>query len=534
MADMKRNRYEQYKRIVRFLIGVVILSLEMVAYWYVWVNYYNQHMEVPYNRTGHWLMVAVYGLLLVIFNIIYGGWRVGYMRTRNMIYSQTLAGLCANFMIYLQITLLTKHFLNVGPLLAMTAVQFVVICIWSTISTRLYRILYPPRRVLLIYGEHPAASLMGKMSTRNDRFVVGEAIHISADADWNAVEQADAAGVENPVRAAVGMENTAETTNEANGRNAICWTERIGSADVSRTSSENMDKTSSGRARAELEDIKKKIDQYEGVVICDIPSHIRNLLLKYCYGKSVRTYTTPKISDILLRSAEKLHLFDTPLLLSRNVGLTFDQRFVKRLMDIILSLAALVILSPVFIVTAVAIKVYDGGPVFFRQDRCTKDGKVFSICKFRSMIVDAEKEGHSIPATDKDPRITPVGRIIRSTRIDELPQILNILKGDMSIVGPRPERVEHVELYTKEIPEFPYRMKVKGGLTGYAQVYGKYNTTAYDKLKLDLMYIQNYSVMLDIEIILQTIKVLFMKESTEGFGEEMSASIAQESAAHEI
>ncbi len=472
---------EQYKRIVKFLTGVVILSLEMIAYWYVWVNYYNQHMDVPYNRTGHWLMVAVYGLLVVIFNIIYGGWRVGYLRTRNMIYSQTLATFCANFMIYLQITLLTKHFLNVGPLLAMTAVQFMVICIWSTISTRLYRILYPPRRVLLIYGEHPVASLMGKMSTRNDRFVVGEAIHISTDADWNSVEQADADG------------------------------------------------TSAGSAQAELEEIKRKIDQYEGVVICDIPSHIRNLLLKYCYGKSVRTYTTPKISDILLRSAEKLHLFDTPLLLSRNVGLTFDQRFVKRLMDIVLSLAALILLSPVFIVTAIAIKMYDGGPVFFRQDRCTKDGKVFSICKFRSMIVDAEKEGHSIPATDRDPRITPVGRIIRATRIDELPQILNILKGDMSIVGPRPERVEHVELYTREIPEFPYRMKVKGGLTGYAQVYGKYNTTAYDKLKLDLMYIQNYSLMLDIEIILQTIKVIFMKESTEGFGEEASAGIARES-----
>ena len=497
------KRYEQYKRIVKFVTGVVILSLEMVAYWYIWVNHYNQHMEVPYNRTGHWLMVAVYGLLLVIFNIIYGGWRVGYLRTRNMIYSQTLASLCANFMIYLQITLLTKHFLNVGPLLAMTAVQFVVICIWSTISTRLYRILYPPRRVLLIYGEHPVASLMGKMNTRNDRFVVGEAVHISADADWDSVEQAEMAGM----------------------GESDC------SDDIGRT---GPDSIAAGRAQAELEELKKKIDQYEGVVICDIPSHIRNLLLKYCYGKSVRTYTTPKISDILLRSAEKLHLFDTPLLLSRNVGLTFDQRFVKRLMDIVLSLAALIILSPVFIVTAIAIKAYDGGPVFFRQDRCTKDGRVFSICKFRSMIVDAEKEGHSIPATDRDPRITPVGRIIRATRIDELPQILNILKGDMSIVGPRPERVEHVELYTKEIPEFPYRMKVKGGLTGYAQVYGKYNTTAYDKLKLDLMYIQNYSVMLDIEIILQTIKVLFMKESTEGFADEVSASITQESAAREV
>ena len=136
------------------------------------------------------------------------------------------------------------------------------------------------------------------------------------------------------------------------------------------------------------------------------------------------------------------------------------------------------------------------------------------------MIVDAERDGHSIPATDNDPRITPVGNIIRKTRIDELPQIFNILSGDMSIVGPRPERVEHVELYSREIPEFAYRMKVKGGLTGYAQVYGKYNTTAYDKLKLDLMYIQNYSLLMDVEIIFKTVKILFVKESTEGFSHE--------------
>ncbi len=496
-----RGIYEPYKRIVKFLFGVVILSVQMGFYWYVWLHYYNQQMEVPYNRTGHWLMVAVYGLLLVIFNIIYGGLRVGYQRTRNMIYSQSLATVCANFMIYLQITLLTKHFQNAGPMLVMTGAEFLAVCIWSPISTRLYRMLYPPRRVLLIYGEHPVASLMGKMNTRNDRFVVGEVVHISADKAWSGeVQKAETRGM-----GSVGN-NTDRTDQE---------------------------RVTAGRVQDELEEIKQKIGQYEGVVICDIPSHVRNVILKYCYGKSVRTYTTPKISDILLRSAESMHMFDTPLLLSRNAGLSFDQRVVKRSMDIVLSLAALVILSPVFILTAAAIKAYDGGPVFFRQDRCTKDGRVFSICKFRSMIVDAEKEGHSIPATDGDPRITPVGRIIRATRIDELPQLFNILKGDMSIVGPRPERVEHVELYSKEIPEFGYRMKVKGGLTGYAQVYGKYNTTAYDKLKLDLMYIQNYSVLLDIEIILKTIKVLFMKESTEGFEEEVSAGIAQESAARE-
>lgn len=449
------KNYEQYKRMVKFIFIVIVLSLEMIIFWYVWLHFYNQRMEIPYNRTGHWLIVTVYGIFLMLFNALYGGLRVGYLRMGNMIYSQFLASLCANIMVYLQITLLTKHFQNIFPLLVMTGMEFILICIWSFLFTRFYRFLYPPRNVLLIYGEHPIVRLMGKIHTRNDRLIIGETIHISSG----------------------------------------------------------------------INSIKEKINQYEGVIICDIPSHIRNIILKYCYEKSIRTYSTPKISDVIIRSAETLHLFDTPLLLSRNNGFSFEQRFIKRGMDIVLSLSALILLFPVFIVTAAAIKLYDKGPIFYFQKRCTKDGKIFHIYKFRSMIVDAEKEGYSIPAASQDPRITPIGRIIRAARIDELPQILNILKGDMSIVGPRPERVEHVELYTKQIPEFIYRMKVKGGLTGYAQVYGKYNTTAYDKLKLDLMYIQNYSLLLDIVIIFKTVKILFMKESTEGFDTEESTTI---------
>ena len=517
------KNYEQYKRIIRFAFFLTVLSLEMASYWYVWKHFYNPLMENPYNRTGHWLMIAVYGILLVLFNALYGGLKVGYLKTGNMIYSQTLAGLSANAMIYLQITLLTKHFQTLLPLLVMSAAEFFIICVWSFLSTRIYRLLYPPRKVLLIYGEHPVASLMGKIHTRNDRFVIGEIVHIPAGTEK--ISQAVRAGWRED---AYGMEGTsrAEGTGE---QDRISFVEEAGGQE---------DRNGIGRAsgmeepdamdKAGITAIKEKIEKYEGVVICDIPSQVRNVILKYCYQRSIRTYTTPKISDILIRSSESLHLFDTPLLLSRNHGLSFEQRIMKRGMDVVLSLAALFLLSPVFLITAAAIKLYDKGPVFYFQERCTKDGKVFRICKFRSMVEDAEKEGHSIPATDEDPRITPVGRIIRATRIDELPQILNILKGDMSIVGPRPERVEHVELYTRQIPEFRYRMKVKGGLTGYAQVYGKYNTSAYDKLKLDLMYIQNYSLMMDVGIIFKTVKVLFMKDSTEGFSEESASMITEE------
>ena len=168
------------------------------------------------------------------------------------------------------------------------------------------------------------------------------------------------------------------------------------------------------------------------------------------------------------------------------------------------------------LISALAIKLYDGGPVFFRQARSTIGGKVFYIHKFRSMIVDAEKYTGAQLATENDPRITKVGRIIRATRLDELPQIINILKGDMSIVGPRPERKVLADEICKEIPEFAYRLKVRGGLTGYAQIYGKYNTSAYDKLRLDLMYIENYSLQLDLKLIILTVKIMFSKESTEG------------------
>lgn len=269
-----------------------------------------------------------------------------------------------------------------------------------------------------------------------------------------------------------------------------------------------------------IEKICEEIGKHESVLLNDVPAQIRNDILKYCYTNEIRLYTTPKLSDIVISGAEKINTFDTPLLLVKGTGLTLEQRIVKRAMDIVLCSVAMVIAAPIMLIVAIAIKVEDGGPVFFKQERVTRGGASFDILKFRSMIVDAEKFGEVIPATDRDPRITKVGNIIRATRIDELPQIINILKGEMSIVGPRPERVEHVEKYSKEIPEFVYRTKVKGGLTGYAQIYGKYNTSPYDKLRLDLTYIEEYSILLDIKLILMTLQIMLRKESTEGFKSE--------------
>ncbi|WP_343248563.1 exopolysaccharide biosynthesis polyprenyl glycosylphosphotransferase [Diplocloster hominis] len=273
--------------------------------------------------------------------------------------------------------------------------------------------------------------------------------------------------------------------------------------------------TKSIAINAGIDKIIDLIKAYDAIVLCDIPSKERNLILKYCFEESIRAYITPKISDIILTGTEKIHLFDTPLLLSRNQGLSIEQKILKRIFDIILSIIMLIITMPVMLIISVAIKCYDGGPVFYRQKRYTIDKKVFSIYKFRSMTVDSERDGARL-ARKNDDRITPIGKILRNIHFDELPQLINVLLGEMSMVGPRPERPEINALYENSMPEFNMRLKVKAGLTGYAQVYGKYNTVPYDKLKLDLFYIENYSFWLDLKLILMTFKILFQKENTEG------------------
>ncbi len=276
--------------------------------------------------------------------------------------------------------------------------------------------------------------------------------------------------------------------------------------------------------RTDNEEIKKLIDSFEAVLLCDIDKTKKNDLLKYCYSKQKRTYVLPSSTDVIIRNSDQIQIFDTPVMMCRNRGLRPEQELIKRIVDIFVSLVGIVVTSPIMLITALAIKICDGGPVFFKQNRVTKNGKIFNVLKFRSMVVDADKDGAK-KAENNDDRITPVGKIIRPVRVDELPQFFNILFGDMSLVGPRPERVENVYEYTRMYPDFNMRHRVKGGLTGYAQIYGKYNTSPEDKLKMDLIYIEQYSIFLDFKLLLMTIKILFMKESTEGFDAKANANI---------
>ena len=381
---------------------------------------------------------------------LYGGLKVGIYKYWTLVYSHMISIVGVNAFSYVQVVLFDKKMHNPAALLALTAADFVLVLIWALAFKKLYAVLFPKRKLLLVYGRTPMFHLVNRIDTRDDKYEIAETVSIDMG----------------------------------------------------------------------LERIIKQAEDYDGVIIGDIPARARNQLMKLCYAKNIRSYTVPKISDILLRTSVELNIFDSPLYLSRNDGgLAWDQAVVKRIEDLVVAGLMLLVTSPFFLIIAFLIWNTDKGPVFYTQERLTLAGKVFRIYKFRTMIVDAEKKSGPVKAGEKDPRILPVGRFLRATRMDELPQLLNIIKGDMSLVGPRPERPELARIITKNIPEFEYRLKVKAGLTGYAQVHGRYCTTSYDKLKLDLTYIRNYSIWMDLKLILMTPKVLLMKESTDGFEE---------------
>ena len=262
--------------------------------------------------------------------------------------------------------------------------------------------------------------------------------------------------------------------------------------------------------------IIQTLEGYAAVLFCDIDANLRHRLFSYCSLHGKRVYVLPSFQDVLMRSSHLTQIFDTPVFYSKNSGPTTEQAIAKRLIDIVVSALGLLITSPVIALVALCVKLSDRGPVLYSQERLTQNGRVFRLYKFRSMIVDAEKDGGPRLASVGDDRITPVGRILRKLRLDELPQLWNILRGDMSLVGPRPERPEIALQYQAELPEFALRLRMKAGLTGYAQIYGRYNTTMRDKLLLDLLYTESYNLLLDFKMMFMTLKVIFMPESTEG------------------
>ncbi len=439
---MNNLKHDVALRIVKCL-NWVMLVIPFAVCWYA---YYLRRTLHPYYAKGNWLIIILFACLYFTYGKVFDAFLIPINRISEMVYSQILAALVSDSIMYIIICLLTKCVSNPLPLLLTLVVQFVLSIIWSVGAHKWYFKTYPPKKSAIVYD-------MREDMTR----VINE----------------------------YGMDKRFEIKFEVKSETCI---EKL-----------------------------YMLDGLDTVFLSGIHSHERNIILKYCVKKNIDVYVIPRLGDVIMSGAKKVHLFHLPILSVGRYNPNPEFLFIKRAFDIIISLLAIIVLSPVMLITSLAIKFTDKGPVFYKQCRLTKNGKKFMVFKFRSMRVDAEKDGVArLSSGDMDNRITAVGRFIRRVRIDELPQLFNILVGDMSIVGPRPERPEIAKQYMKVLPEFELRLQAKAGLTGYAQVYGKYNTTPYDKLQMDLMYIANPSILEDIKIMFATIKILFMPESTEG------------------
>lgn len=448
---MKKTYQDFLLRIIK-AVNVALLTVPFAAVWYVW---YSNQLIMPYNDNKNYLIIGLFIVLYSVFGKIYEGFMVSMKRISELVYSQALAAVAADGIMFLVTWLLAQTFPNVLPMLVVVAMQIFLSIIWSFVITGWYFKVFPPRATAVVYD----------------------------------VRQ----GLEKLVKA-YGLDKKYDVQLKL-------WVDEC---------------------LADLSVLKNM----KTVFISGVHSHERNIILKYCVAENIEVLVIPRIGDVIMSGAKSIHMFHLPMLKVQRYNASLEYLAVKRAMDMVLSLFALIVLSPIMLVVAIAIKAYDGGPVLYSQVRLTKDNKKFNIHKFRSMRVDAESDGVARLSTgDKDDRITPVGKIIRKLRLDELPQLFDILCGNLSICGPRPERPEIAEQYMEEMPEFALRLQAKAGLTGYAQVYGKYNTTPYDKLQMDLMYIAHPSIIEDIKIMMATVKILFMPESTEGVDEGQTTAI---------
>lgn len=428
------------------MLDAMLVTLPFALCWYL---YYAQKVSSPYYRKGNWAVIGLFLLLYILFSKLYEGFLVSINRISEIVYSQCLAYLVSDGILYIVICLLSKRMPNPMPGIAAIGGQFMAAVLWAYLAHRWYFHTFPPQATAVIYERRENLSQLINEYGLNKKFLVRSVLLAE------------------------------ECVNDLH-----------------------------------------QLDGISAVFLSDISSHERNLIIKHCVANDIDVFVIPNIGDTLMSAAHPMHMFHLPMLRLGRYMASPEYLFLKRAFDILLSAFALILLSPVMLVIAIIIKTTDGGPVFYKQIRLTKDGRPFRIIKFRSMRVDAEQDGVARLSTGaKDERITPIGCFIRKYRLDEVPQFLNILRGDMSLVGPRAERPEIAAQYEQALPEFALRLQVKAGLTGYAQVYGKYNTTPYNKLQMDLMYIAHPSLIKDMKIIFATIKILFLPESTEGIAE---------------
>ena len=469
---MKAMKKSLMMRGVMLLHYMVMVALFAVCWWL----FYSHVTAESVFEAMDISVYAFYAVSLLMLSRIDSAYRVGLLHVGDLLYGQTLANLISLGLTYLLACVLARKLINPLAGFGCAAVQALFSAGWTILANRLYFSLHKPKRTVVIYRNESDLRKLEEIRFFADRWSVERTVQ------WD----------------------------EENVHDLPYGKETLGS-----------------RSFEGIQKLMRIMDDYDAVFVSGVSATLRNGIVKYCVEKNKACYFVPHTGDVIISGAEHIRSFSVPICRARRSKPAPEYLLVKRAMDIVLSLLAIIVTSPFMAIAALAIWSYDHGPVLYKQVRLTKDGQLFEILKLRSMIVDAEKGGARL-AGEHDDRITPVGRIIRAIRFDELPQLFNILKGDMSIVGPRPERPEIAAQYEKEMPEFALRLQAKAGLTGYAQVYGKYNTTPYDKLQMDLMYIAKPSFIEDLRIIFATIKILFMPESTEGISEGQTTAMSGE------
>lgn len=448
--------------------SLIIMILMTTAFIGVWLGFYNGYAFRTHEEIGGFICVIAWILLYFKFAKMYSAFKIASNSITEIGISQFLSIAFPDLILYVICCLTARGYINIVPGICTVALQTVIGSLWAVKSKQYFLKNVAPQECLLIYDKDISQEQLAHCNL----FI----------------------------------------------KKLEKYYEHIFNFSKIISTSEN------------IEDCYKEIDQYHIIIIYEVEAARRNNLIGYCVKTSKRFYITPTLEDAIGCGYQVKHFIDTPVYCYNATAKEHQTYFGKRFADIVVSLLMLIVVSPIMLATAIAVKIDDHGPVMFKQKRVGAGGRIFNVLKFRSMRVDAEADGKPRPAVENDPRITKVGRFIRKTRIDELPQLINVLKGDISLVGPRPERVEHVELYTKEIPEFTYRLRVPQGLTGYAQIYGKYNTSPKDKLLLDLLYIEQQNFLLDLKLFFLTIKIVFQPESTEGFDENIADKISNKSA----
>ncbi len=432
--------------VILTMIKATCILLNIALFAVCWGMYYKNQILIPFYNKGNLVVILIYCLIYFYFLRVYEALLISMKRIRDLVFSQFLSIGFTDAIIYIIICVLARKMVPLLPGMACFVTQFGVASLWAFFANRLYYVIFPAQRSVIIYDDRQDIEKMIDHYGLGIKYSIQSIVNIGTClADYSILDGIDV------------------------------------------------------------------------VFLSGIHSHERNVLLKYCIERGIRAFVIPRIGDAIMSGAKKVHFFHIPLLQVERYRPSIDYLIIKRLMDILFSICAVILLSPIMVAIAIAIKLEDRGSVFYKQDRLTKNGKVFKLIKFRSMRMDAEKDGiPRLSAGDKDDRITNVGKIIRKLRLDELPQLFNIICGEMSLIGPRPERPEIAEQYEKILPEFHLRLQAKAGLTGYAQVYGKYNTSPYDKLQMDLLYLANPSIIEDISIFFATIRILFVPESTDG------------------